>query len=209
MLVILLLVVTGSVVSLYYVQYSQFNKKVNSLDDTIASLQQERSALLKLLATNEMGTGAPPSASNSSSINTTAIYDYANASVVTVEGLQPTTSFFGTTYLQVLGSGFVVQYGGAYYIVSNYHVVQNDVNISITFHDGNAYGAKVVGSDPYSDLAVLKAVGTPASEFYPLSLVPSSMLRVGQPVVAIGNPYGLSWSLTEGARQPARENDSG
>ena len=197
-MVVVLLIIAGSVAALYYVQYNQFNRRVSSLDSTITSLQQERSTLLELLEANATGTVTAPLVSNTSSINTVAIYDYANASVVTVEGLQATSSFFGTSYQQVLGSGFVVQYRGLCYIVSNYHVVENDINISVTFHDGNAYSAKVIGSDPYSDLAVLTAVGAPSSEFYPLTLVPSSSLRVGQPVVAIGNPYGLSGSLTEG-----------
>ncbi|MDG6900730.1 MAG: trypsin-like peptidase domain-containing protein [Nitrososphaerota archaeon] len=187
----MLLVATGSLASLYYYQYAQSNQRISSLQATISSLQS-------LLASNGTGSGGGVSTTNSSSIDTTLIYDYANASVVTVQGLQATSSFFGTTYQPVLGSGFVVAFHGSYYIVSNYHVVQNDINISVTFHDGNAYGAKVVGSDPYSDLAVLTAAGVPASEYNPLTLVASSNLKVGQQVVAIGNPYGLAGSLTEG-----------
>ena len=197
-LFVILLIVTGSVAVLYYAQYNQVNQKISSLDSTIAALQQERSALLQELAANSTWPTGGISGSNGTVINTTLIYQHANASVVTVEGLQPVSSFFGATYQQVLGSGFVINYSGSYYVVSNYHVVQNDVNISVAFHNGDAFPAAVVGSDPYSDLAVLKVSGAPTSEFFPLTLVPSSMLRVGQPVVAIGNPYGLSGSLTEG-----------
>jgi S1-C subfamily serine protease len=190
-LAIVLLITTAALASLYYYQYVQSNQKISSLQDTISSLQS-------LLAANSTGTGQGLPSGSASAINTTLIYEYANASVVTVQGLQPTASFFGTVYQPVLGSGFVVTFRGSYYVVSNYHVVQHDLNISVTFRDGNAYGARVVGSDPYSDLAVLTVNGAPASEYFPLTFVASSTLRVGQPVVAIGNPYGLSGSMTEG-----------
>ncbi len=190
-LVVVLLVASGSLLSLYYLQYTQSNQKISSLQGTIANLQ-------RLLATNNTGDGNGLPAGNATAIDTTLIYDYANASVVTVQGLQQTTTPLGTTYQPVLGSGFVVSYRGSYYVVSNYHVVQHDVNISVTFRDGDGYGATVVGSDSYSDLAVLTVNGAPASEYFPLTFATSSTLRVGQPVVAIGNPYGLSGSLTEG-----------
>jgi S1-C subfamily serine protease len=188
---------SASLAVFYYAEYTQASERVSSLNSSIASLQQQRSVLLQLLSANSTSVSGTHE-SNYSGIDTTLIYDYANMSIVTIMGMQQTTSFFGTAYQQVEGSGFVVQEGGEYYVISNYHVVQNDVNISVTFQDGNAYRGKVVGSDPYSDLAVLKVIGAPASEFFPLTFAPSSTLRVGQPVVAIGNPYGLSGSMTEG-----------
>ena len=194
---IVLLLISGALAVLYYSQYTQTNQSISSLDNSITSLQQQRSTLLQLLAANSTS-GSGVTAGNSTVIDTTRIYDYANMSVVTIQGLQQTRSFFGTTYQLVEGSGFVMQEGSSYYVVSNYHVVQNDVNISVTFQDGNAFRGTVVGSDPYSDLAVLKVSGAPTGEFYPLTFGSSSTLRVGQPVVAIGNPYGLSGSLTEG-----------
>jgi S1-C subfamily serine protease len=194
---LVLLMTSASLAVFYYAEYTQASERVSSLNSSIASLQQQRSVLLQLLSANSTSVSGTHE-SNYSGIDTTLIYDYANMSIVTIMGMQQTTSFFGTAYQQVEGSGFVVQEGGEYYVISNYHVVQNDVNISVTFQDGNAYRGKVVGSDPYSDLAVLKVIGAPASEFFPLTFAPSSTLRVGQPVVAIGNPYGLSGSMTEG-----------
>jgi S1-C subfamily serine protease len=196
--VIVLIIISGALAVLYYEQYTQANQNISSLNSTITSLQQQRVTLLQRLAANTTSTSGGVPIGNSTAINTTLIYDYANMSVVTVEGLQATSSFFGTSYQQVLGSGFVVQEAGSYYVISNYHVVQNDINISVTFQDGNAFRARVIGSDPYGDLAVLTVSGAPASEFYPLTFAASSTLRVGQPVVAIGNPYGLAGSLTEG-----------
>lgn len=188
-LAVLAFLVTTSLAGYLYVQNTRLNQDVGSLRNSVAALQQE--------LTSTDGSSAIGN-TNSSGINTTLIYDYANSSVVTVEGLQRVSSPFGATYEPVLGSGFVVLFDGAYYVVSNYHVVQNDINVSVTFHDGNGYAGRVVGSDPYSDLAVLTVVGAPSTEYHPLSLVPSSGLKVGEPVVAIGNPYGLSGSLTEG-----------
>jgi S1-C subfamily serine protease len=96
-----------------------------------------------------------------------------------------------------LGSGFVYDTSG--HIVTNYHVVAGDDDISITFIDGTVYRARVVGTDQYSDLAVLRIQDDiPTDKLKPLPLGNSSSLRVGQEVVAIGNPFGLSGSMTEG-----------
>lgn len=82
--------------------------------------------------------------------------------------------------------------------MTNDHVAGSASNLTITFSDGDAYAAKLVGTDPYSDLAVLSVVNAPASEFHPLNVTISSNLEVGEPVVAIGNPFGLSGSMTFG-----------
>ena len=102
-----------------------------------------------------------------------------------------------------LGSGFVYDKEG--HIVTNYHVVSGD-NISkefdITFTDGSTYKAKVVGSDPYAEIAVLKIPlenNTQVSEkLIPLQIGNFSEVSVGQRVAAVGNPFGLSASITEG-----------
>ena len=98
--------------------------------------------------------------------------------------------------MTLLGSGFVVDFQGDR-VVTNYHVVHGVVDLTVTFSDGDAYAATVVGTDPYVDLAVL-SVSAPPFEFRPLQLGISSLLRVGEPVVAIGNPFGLSGSETFG-----------
>lgn len=97
----------------------------------------------------------------------------------------------------IQGSGFVYNASGLLVVVTNYHVVYQTTTLSVTFSNGNAYSATVNGTDPYADLAVL-LVAAPASEFKPLEIVKSSTLKVGEPVVAIGNPYGLFDSLTTG-----------
>jgi len=126
-------------------------------------------------------------------LDTVKIYQADSVGVVTVQG----TTSSGGANSTILGSGFVINFSGSNYVVTNYHVVKDVSGITVTFQDGDAYPATVVGSDGYSDLAVLKLTA-PASEFHPLTVVSSSTLVVGQPVAAIGNPFGLSGSMTVG-----------
>jgi len=124
--------------------------------------------------------------------NATVLADiYAGVldSVVLVQG---TTSDGG-----VQGSGFVYALSDRNVVITNFHVVYDTSSLSVTFSNGNGYSATVLGTDSYSDLAVL-SVEAPASEFKPVEIVSSSTLRVGDLVIAIGNPYGLVGSLTTG-----------
>jgi len=100
--------------------------------------------------------------------------------------------------LTSLGSGFVYDNEG--HIVTNNHVVANASTVDITFIDGNRYTANVTGRDVYSDLAVLKIIEnfTEGELAAPLILGNSSELKVGDEVVAIGNPFGLEGSMTTG-----------
>ncbi len=192
--VVALAVLAGVLGSLYAYETVQNNNQLASMQSKITTLQGEEKAMIQLEDANGTYPGTNFFTNSSSSINAETIYNYANESVVTVEGIQ---SANGSEIEQVLGSGFVVIYSNSYYIVTNYHVVDGDTDISVIFSDGNAYSAQVVGYDPYSDLAVLNMTA-PSSEYHPLSIVTSSTLVVGQPVLAIGNPYGLSGSETSG-----------
>jgi serine protease Do len=72
-------------------------------------------------------------------------------------------------------------------------------NITVTFSDGVSYDAKLIGSDPFSDIAVLQVQNiSSATKLEPLALANSLELKIGEPVIAIGNPFGLSGSMTEG-----------
>ena len=82
-------------------------------------------------------------------------------------------------------------------IVTNDHVVADATNVTVSFADGDSYPAQVLGSDQLSDLAVLSITPMP-SGLTPLPLVSSSTLQVGEPVVAVGSPYGLLGTLTTG-----------
>ncbi len=119
------------------------------------------------------------------------IYENASASVVLIHGNLADNSS------EIQGSGFVYNYSGRMVVLTNYHVVQNTASLSVTFSDGNGYAATILGTDPYADLAVV-SVDAPMAELKPLPIVSSSGLRVGDEVIAIGNPYGLVGSLTTG-----------
>jgi len=94
-----------------------------------------------------------------------------------------------------LGSGFVIDNEG--HIVTNYHVVSNETSLEVDFISGYKIRGVVIGLDPDADLAVLK-VEAPAEELFPLMLGDSDQVKVGQFVVAIGNPFGLEGTMTLG-----------
>jgi S1-C subfamily serine protease len=96
-----------------------------------------------------------------------------------------------------LGSGFVFDNQG--HIITNYHVVGNAKTVDVAFVDGNSYNAKVIGTDPFSDIAVIQITDDFSAEnVVPLAIANSSSLEVGQQIVAIGNPFGLSDTMTTG-----------
>jgi S1-C subfamily serine protease len=96
-----------------------------------------------------------------------------------------------------LGSGFIYDKEGR--IITNNHVVEGSSTVNVTFIDGNTYTAKVVGTDPDNDIAVIQIVDNFSDEnLVPLVLGNSSDIQVGQQVVAIGNPFGLSDTMTTG-----------
>jgi S1-C subfamily serine protease len=94
-----------------------------------------------------------------------------------------------------LGSGFVIDSRGD--IVTNDHVVQGAKNIRVAFSSGATYAARIVGTDPSTDIAVIR-VDVPASALHPLDFADSSSVEVGDPVYAIGNPFGLDRTMTSG-----------
>jgi S1-C subfamily serine protease len=100
-------------------------------------------------------------------------------------------------YSSVQGSGFVCNFEGQMVVITNYHVVEDVQNITVTFINGNAYTATVLGSDPYADLAVLSTEAQ-QSEYNPLEIVDSSTLSVGDSLIAVGGPYGLAGTMTTG-----------
>ena len=117
----------------------------------------------------------------------TALYQNVSPGIVSIQVL---TAQGGS-----LGSGFVFDDQG--HIITNFHVVDGEKKIEVDFTSGfKAYG-KVVGTDLDSDLAVIK-VDAPASELHPLTLGDSNQLRIGQSVVAVGNPFGLNGTMTLG-----------
>ncbi|MEM4724045.1 MAG: trypsin-like peptidase domain-containing protein [Candidatus Hadarchaeum sp.] len=103
--------------------------------------------------------------------------------------------FWGAIPQEGTGSGFVIDKEG--HIVTNNHVVENAERIIVTLSDETSVEAKLVGTDPANDLAVLK-IDVPADKLHPVEWGTSADLRVGQRAIAIGNPFGLDRTLTTG-----------
>jgi len=196
--ILLVLVIGFAAIATYSsITLTEVSSKVNTLQNMAAELQTRNNQLessLSLLS-------RPQGNVTIYGIDPARIYGDSNRSVVTVQGWQVAIvdTIFGPqrAITSVLGSGFVIEYSNSYYLVTNFHVVDGIVNATVTFWNGEAYPAKIVGSDAYSDIAVI-ATQASRSEFYPVGFAPSYSLVVGQPVVAIGNPFGLSGSVTFG-----------
>ena len=94
-----------------------------------------------------------------------------------------------------VGSGFVYDIFG--HTITNAHVIENATKVTVTFLDGNQYNAEIIGADKFTDIAVIKVNEKPRL-LHPLDIGDSSILLVGEQVAAIGNPFGLSGSMTSG-----------
>lgn len=169
-----------SSIAIYYVisvKIEDLNDQISSLKSQISNLWGFQNLTIQNITIVQNGTAL------------SELYQNVKDSVVLVLGT--------TSNETVQGSGFVYNFSGTMYVITNYHVIHGTTSRSVTFSDGNGYAATVNGTDPYADLAVL-SVNAPASEFKPLEIVGSSMLRVGDSVIAVGNPYGLVGSMTTG-----------
>ena len=159
-------------------------QEINTLNDKVVNLQKQISAIT---GSQNITYHNITVYQNSSWLSQT--YENVRNSVVLVQGV--------TSDGAVQGSGFVYDFLDRMVVITNYHVVFDTSSVSVTFSNGNGYSAEILGRDAYVDLAVL-SVDAPATEFKPLEITSSSTLQVGDPVIAIGNPYGLVGSLTTG-----------
>ncbi len=153
------------------------------IDETLRTVAQE-------VATPTLVSDAVIAEADAEELLLINLYERVNPSVVNIDiGIDEST-------LNVRGgSGFVYDKEG--YIVTNNHVIDQAVEIWVKFHDGLVARGELVGSDSYSDIAVVRVDVDPAS-LHPVVLGVSHTLRVGQRVVAIGNPFGLAGTMTTG-----------
>ena len=191
--------------SIAYGKNKVFSK---SISDTTAgnTLEQPSSLVIQQLSseTNQASFKNIAFPSTTQSTNLTSIFKKVENSVVQITAKTPNPN------LQIiingiplsnkstrLGSGFVYDRQG--HIITNTHVIDGVSTTDVTFVDGNTYRAKVIGKDPSSDIAVLQITDNFSPEnLVPLPIVNSSSLQVGQQVIAIGNPFGLSDTMTTG-----------
>ena len=130
--------------------------------------------------------------------NTIDVFEAVSPSVVYITTVQHVRDFFSRNVMRVpqgTGSGFVWDEQG--HIVTNFHVIQGAQEALVTLGDQRSFQAQLVGQSPEHDLAVLK-IDVPKDLPKPIPLGTSSELRVGQAVLAIGNPFGLDHTLTTG-----------
>jgi len=146
----------------------------------------------------EAASGESVDAEEQNNIN---VYRKSIGSVVNITSKVQAFDFFYGIYSQEgQGSGFVIDKEG--HILTNYHVIADAQKVEVTLHDRKKYRATVVGSDRAHDLAVLQIKAT---DLQPITLGDSTNLQVGQKVYAIGNPFGLAGTLTQGIVSSIRQ----
>lgn len=143
-LIVLVLIglVAGGLIG-FAVTYSNLNGKINTLQNQLQSYTQNPTNFSSSGATYLVG----------SNVSLSELYQGVKSSVVIIQDLVPAYSFFGQLvgYSQQQGSGFITSLNDQQVIVTNNHVIQGATNETVTFADGNAYPAKVLGSDPLAD----------------------------------------------------------
>ena len=140
----------------------------------------------------------PPMELSADERSTIAVFERATKSVVFIANTAMQQDIWSLNVMEVpqgSGSGFVWSKQG--HIVTNFHVIYGAHAIKVTLADRSEYEAKVVGADPDHDLVVLQ-IQVPDGHVEPLAVGSSHDLRVGQKVLAIGNPFGLDHTLTTG-----------
>ena len=150
-------------------------------DETTIQMQNQIDEINDLILTN----------SKSKTLSLIEIFEKAEPGVVRVNTQRNQTS----DETGGVGSGFVFDKKG--HIITNAHVIEDSTKTVVTFLDGRSYNAKIIGIDEYTDIGVIK-VNADLKLLQPLSLGDSSNLKVGEPITAIGNPFGLSGSMTSG-----------
>jgi len=151
----------------------------NQIDENELQVQNQIDEINNLIATE------------SETLSLMEIFEKAEPGVVRVNTIRNQT----TNETGGVGSGFVFDKKG--HIITNAHVIEGSTKTVVTFLDGRSYNAEIIGVDEYTDIGVIK-VNADLKLLNPLSLGDSSNLDVGEPIAAIGNPFGLSGSMTSG-----------
>ncbi|MFQ6074854.1 MAG: S1C family serine protease [Candidatus Bathyarchaeia archaeon] len=189
-----LLIVAILITNAIIFAYSQLSLQ-SSLSEMQSDLQSQLSTLQQEVQNLQQQIEILQHANQTGYLPLSQIFNMIKDSVVLIEvegeayiGLKPYT-------FTRQGSGFVYDKNG--HIITNNHVVEDADKIVVTFIDGNVTEATTAGTDPYSDLAVIN-VNLTSEILRPVVLGNSSSLIVGEPIVAIGNPFGLSGTVTAG-----------
>lgn len=167
------------------------DQNTNEIMEEISSLQSQLSTLQEQINSIKATTSITYILGENASLS--QLFEQVRESVVVIRALVSQTNDF--VILQ--GSGFVYNDTGQMIILTNNHVIDNAININVTFSNGNTYAASLEGANPNADVAVL-TTNAPQSEYKPLIMVSSSTLNVGDSVIVVGTPYGLAGSMSNG-----------
>ena len=182
--IIALVVINGIVISFYV---GKANKKVTRLEVDLDALEFQLNSATYEIARLRDSISIENQVNASRNLGLTLIYNNNRNSVVLIGVSRPEGNG--------QGSGFVYDMEGR--IITNNHVVEGADEIQVTFLDGTIVDATLVGTDQYSDMAVID-IDVPESLLFPVTFAPSSELLVGEQVIALGNPFGLENTMTQG-----------
>lgn len=184
----------------YAISSFTMTSRVNGLQSSVSTLEKQVSDLQSNNNSSKNITYENITYVLGDNFSLPRLYEKVVNSVVVVQGEIEENSgwpFYQTYYEEVQGSGFVYNSTGHLVILTNYHVIEGAAYLNVTFEDGHTYAANVSGSDPQADFAVL-LTKAPQYEYQSLPITPSSTLKVGDPVIAVGSPLGLNGTMTSG-----------
>jgi S1-C subfamily serine protease len=167
-----------------------------SIEDTVSFLEQNPASVISVASGSAGGSGSTGyTQEEAQNIN---VYALCNEAVVNINTQVTAYDWFLQPYVQDggSGSGSIIDKRG--YILTNVHVIADATKIYVSLFDGTQYEAEVVGTDLDSDLAVIKFTPPSGMELKTIAFGDSSSLKVGQRVIAIGNPFGLERTMTTG-----------
>ncbi len=167
-------------------------KEETSIEDSVSFLEQNPASVISV------ANGAGGTSYTQEEIQNINVYSLCNEAVVNINTQVTAYDWFLQPYVQEggSGSGSIIDKRG--YILTNVHVIADATKIYVSLFDGTQYEAEVVGTDLDSDLAVIKFTPPAGMELKTIAFGDSSSLKVGQRVIAIGNPFGLERTMTTG-----------
>lgn len=187
------------------------NKNIsNNLDSSAIKTQSEMSSSVQSVPVTNLS--SYPGGYSAEELENISIYEKYNESVVNITTEVLSINWFLDPVPQSggSGSGSIIDEQG--YVLTNNHVVENAYKLYVSLSDGSRYEAKLVGADPESDLAVIKFTPEFGKKLKTIPFGTAKNLKVGQKVLAIGNPFGLERTLTtgiiSGLGRPIQENDT-
>ena len=167
----------------------------NAVEDSVSFLEQNPASVISVASGSGANGAAAYTQEEAQNIN---VYALCNEAVVNINTQVTAYDWFLQPYVQEggSGSGSIIDKRG--YILTNVHVIADATKIYVSLFDGTQYEAEVVGTDLDSDLAVIKFTPPAGMELKTIAFGDSSALKVGQRVIAIGNPFGLERTMTTG-----------